>query len=413
MSAEVARPAPPADNAKPGPAPRPPHAPRAWLLVGGGAIVLLVAGALAAGAIPLLNRIRAVRAQAAANAAQPPRVSVATATRISPDAQRVLPGTCLALTETGMYPRTTGYLKWWKADIGDHVKAGQVIAEIAAPEIDAQLEQTRATLLQDQANLARARAQEVYARSEEKRQEETYKGGGGSKNDYDSAVAASRVASATVKASEATLKVDEANVLRLETLQSFQKIVAPFDGVITARNIDPGTLVQADTTTKELFHLMRTDTVRVWVSVPQTFATTITNGQKVTVYRREDPTHLFTGTVARTANALDPNTRTLLTEVHVPNPTDALRPGMYLQARFSFDRNIFPVEIPSAAVVIRAGDPLVAVLDANNAVHYKKVQLGRDYGATVEVLSGLNPGETVAIHPGDDLPDGTVVEPVK
>ena len=156
---------------------------------------------------------------------------------------------------------------------------------------------------------------------------------------------------------------------------------------------------------------MRTDTVRV-VNVPQTFSTVVKAGQAATVYRREDPTRTHTGTVARTADALDQNTRTLLTEVHVPNPDNALRPGMYLQVKFTFDRNVFPVMIPSAAVVIRSQTPTVGVLDGNHAVHYRKVQLGRDYGATVEVTAGLNPGETVAVHPGDDLPEGTVVEPV-
>ncbi len=208
--------------------------------------------------------------------------------------------------------------------------------------------------------------------------------------------------------------MDEANILRLETLQSFQKVTAPFDGVITARNIDPGSLVQADspTTTRELFHLMRTDIVRVWVNVPQTFSTVVQAGQAASVYRREDPTRTFTGKVARTADALDPNTRTLLTEVHVPNPDNILRPGMYLQVKFTFDRNVFPVVIPSAAVVIRSQAPTVGVLDVNHAIHYRTVRLGRDYGATVEVTAGLFPGEIVAVHPGDDLPEGTVVEPV-
>ena len=355
-----------------------------------------------------------MREQAAEDSARPPRVTVATATRIAPDAERVLPGNCLPLTEISIYPRTTGYLKRWTVDRGDRVKTGQLLAEIATPEIDAQLEQTRATLNQDKANLVRSQAQEVYAKAEEKRQEDAYKSSAGSKNDYDSAVAASRVATATVRASEATLKVDEASILRLETLQSFQKITAPFDGVITARNIDPGALVQADnpTTTKELFHLMRTDIVRVWVNVPQTFSTTVKSGQTVSVYRREDPAKTFAGTVARTADALDPNTRTLLTEVHVPNPNNALRPGMYLQVKFNFDRSIFPVMIPAAAVVIRNRAPTVGVIDANHAIRYRPVQLGRDYGAAVEVTVGLNPGETVAVHPGDDLPEGTVIDPV-
>ncbi|MBN9523439.1 efflux RND transporter periplasmic adaptor subunit [bacterium] len=394
-----------------------PAAPRAgWprVLAVVAAVAAVLVGGFALGTVPRLRQDRAVRTQAAAAAARPPRVTVATATRVAPDAERVLPGNCLPLTEISVFPRTTGYLTKWTVDIGDRVKAGQVLAEIATPEVDAQLDQARATLVQDRANLVRAQAQEVYAKSEERREQKAYEGGAESKDLYDSAVAKSQVAAATVRASEATLRVDEANIHRLETLQSFQTVTAPFDGVITARNIDPGALVQADTpaTTKELFHLMRTDTVRVWVNVPQTFSTAVKAGQTASVSRREDPGRAFAGTVARTADALDPNTRTLLTEVHVPNPDNALRPGMYLQVRFTFDRNVFPVTIPSAAVVIRSRAPTVGVVDAGSAVRYRPVQLGRDYGAEVEVTVGLAPGETVVVHPGDDLPDGTVIEPV-
>jgi RND family efflux transporter MFP subunit len=393
----------------------PPRRPgRLRLLAGGALFALLAAGGLAAGTIPRQKQDGAVREQAAEDAARPPRVTVATATRVAPDAERVLPGTCLPLTEIAVYPRTTGYLKLWTADIGDRVKGGQLLAEIESPEIDAQLEQARATLVQTKADLVRARAQETYALSQESRVVKLFKTSAVSQDDYDSAISAARVATATVHSTEAALKVNEANVLRLETLQSFEKVTAPFGGVITARNTDPGALVQADTptTSRELFHLMRTDIVRVWANVPQTFATTIKAGQAATVYRREDPARTFAGTVARTADALDPNTRTLLTEVHVPNPDNALRPGMYLQVKFTFDRNVFPVTIPAAAVVIRDRAPTVGVLDADHAVHYRPVQLGRDYGATVEVTAGLNPGEVVAVHPGDDLPEGTVVETV-
>lgn len=376
--------------------------------------VMLLVGGLVAGTVPRLNRDRAVRNKTAVDAAQPPRVAVATAKRVAPDAERVLPGNCLPLTEISVYPRTTGYLTRWTVDIGDRVKAGQLLAKIATPEVDAQLDQARATLVQDRANVLRAKAQEFYAETQEKREKKAYEAGSESRELYDSAIAAAGVAKATVKATEATLMVDEANIRRLETLQSFQKVTAPFDGVITARNVDPGALVQADspTTTRELFHLMRTDVVRVWVNVPQTFATAVKAGQAATVYRREDPTRTFAGAVARTADALDPNTRTLLTEVHVPNPNGDLRPGMYLQVKFTFDRNVFPVVIPAAAVVIRSRSPTVAVLDSAHAVHYRAVQLGRDYGAEVEVAAGLNPGELVAVHPGDDLPEGTVVDPV-
>src|SRR5262249_19924637 len=144
----------------------------------------------------------------------------------------------------------------------------------------------------------------------------------------------------------------------------------------------------------------------------QRFATSIKPGQKVAVFRQEDPQRLFPGKVTRTAHALDPNTRTLLTQVEVPNPKGALRPGMYLQVRFTYQREFLPVQIPSAALAIRTSGPRVGVLDEQNQVHYRKVQLGRDYGAAVEVVAGLKAGETVIVHPGDDLADGTVVQPV-
>jgi RND family efflux transporter MFP subunit len=385
-----------------------------WLLAGGVLFALVLVGGLAAGTIQRLKQEQTVRDQATAVAAQPPRVAVAIATRVAPDAHRLLPGNCLPLTEAAIYSRTTGYLKRWTADIGDRVKAGQLLAEIATPEVDAQLEQARAALVQDKANVVRTQAQEAYAKAEAQRQYRLAGSLATSKDEYENAAAAARVATATVSAAQATLKVDEANILRFETLQSFEKVTAPFDGVITARNIDPGALVQADTpnTTRELFHLMRTDVVRVWVNVPQVFSSSIKSGQVATVYRQDDPARTFAGKVARTADALDPATRTLLTEVHVPNPDNALRPGMYLQVKFTFDRSVFPVMIPSAAVVIRSQAPTVGVLDGNNAVHYRPVQLGRDWGATVEVSAGLSPGETIIVHPGDDLPDGSVIEPV-
>ncbi len=171
-------------------------------------------------------------------------------------------------------------------------------------------------------------------------------------------------------------------------------------------------MVSADSTARELFHLMRTDVLRVFVDVPQVFATGIRVGQEAVVFRREEPQKQYAGKVTRTADALNPATRTLRTEVDVPNPDDALRPGMYLQVKFRFRREVYPMRVPAAALVIGAGAPRVGVLDERHAVRYRTVELGRDYGAEVEVLSGLNDGDTVVVHPGDALPEGTVVEPV-
>jgi RND family efflux transporter MFP subunit len=219
---------------------------------------------------------------------------------------------------------------------------------------------------------------------------------------------------AQVEATKASIQVNEAAVQRFMALQGFQKIVAPFPGIVTARNIDPGDLIIADAqTTKELFHLMRTDTLRVFVNVPQVFVTGIKVGQDAVIYRREDLQTQYPGKVVRTANALDQNTRTLLTEVDVPNPNDALRPGMYLQVKFIFSRQMAPILIPAAALVVSStGAQQVAVPDEQHRVQYRTVQLGRDFGAEIEVMSGLRAGETIIVHPGDALQAGTAVDPI-
>ncbi|HYT90776.1 MAG TPA: efflux RND transporter periplasmic adaptor subunit [Gemmataceae bacterium] len=383
------------------------------LLVIAPLVVVALAGGLVAGTLPRVQREREVNAAAAEVSAALPRVTVAVVRRAQAGAERVLPGSVAPLLDAAIYARTTGYLQRRLVDIGDRVEQGQLLAKIATPEIDAQLEQSRATLLQTQANLVRDKAKEVYAQEVQTRYSRLVRSQAISQEDYENATAQARVATANVHATESTIKVNEADILRLETLQSFQKVTAPFAGVITARNVDPGDLISADSpsTTRELFHLMRTDVLRVFVNVPQTFATGIKVGQGAVVYRREEPSKQFKGTVTRTADALDANTRTLLTEVQVHNPENALRPGMYLQVKFVFDRGVVPVLIPAAALATRTDGPRVAVLDGQHRVRYRAVQLGRDYGVEIEVITGLNAGETVVVHPGDDLPEGTAVEP--
>ncbi|HEY7309047.1 MAG TPA: efflux RND transporter periplasmic adaptor subunit [Gemmataceae bacterium] len=376
--------------------------------------VVGLAGALVAGTLPRLRQMRELDTATAEIVARPARVTVATARRASADAARVLPGNTLPLLEAAIYARTTGYVKRRLVDIGDRVQEGELLAEIATPEVDAQLEQARATLLQTKANLVRNKADEVFARSEENRYRQMVRTGAASQEEYESKLASSRVATATVQATAATIKVNEADILRLSTLQSFEKVIAPFAGVITARNIDPGDLITADSpsTGRQMFRLMRTDILRVFVDVPQVFATTIHRSQYAVVYRREEPDRPFTGTVTRTADALDSATRTLRTEVQVENPDNALRPGMYLQVKFTFNQKTAPILVPSAAVVTRTKGPKVGVLDDRRKIHYRPVQLGRDYGAEVEVVAGLKYGETVVVRPGDDLPEDSTVEPV-
>ncbi len=355
-----------------------------------------------------------LKAEAAEVATFLPRVTVVTARTSDATTERVLPGDCHPLLEAAIYARTTGYLKARHVDIGDHVKEGDLLAEIAAPEIDAQLEQARAMQLLTRANLVRDQATEELAGIELNRSHHLLTRQAAAQQEYDAYRAQSKVAAANVKATESNLRVNQATIQRLETLQSFQKVVAPFSGVITARNVDPGDLVSADspTSTRELFHLVQIDTLRVYVNVPQVFSTDVKVGQKAIVYRREDPKRTFVGTVTRTADALDPGTRTLLTEVQVPNQGTALRPGMYLQVKFIFDSEFSTVLIPPAALATRSDGPYLAVLDDRHRVHYRKVRLGRDYGSETEVVAGLEAGQTVVIHPGDDLPEGAELDPI-
>jgi RND family efflux transporter MFP subunit len=382
-------------------------------VVGGSALALVVlGGALAVGAVPRLRQERALDAAAAEAASRPPRVDVALARRAPAGSERVLPGNARPLLEASLYARATGYIKTRRVDIGDHVTQGQLLAEIAAPDVDDQLAQARANLAQARANLRLAEANAGLARITLSRDLAT--GDATSRQQIDQDRATVDTTAAQVQASRASIRVNQAAVQRFKDLQGFQKIMAPFAGVITARNIDPGDLISADSpsSARELFHLMRTDVLRVLVDVPQVFATDLRVGQSATVYRREDPLTKFTGKVTRTANALDAATRTLRTEVQVPNPVGALRPGMYLQVKFLFDRQVVPVRVPSAALATRARGPRVAVLDGRQRVHYREVKLGRDFGAEVEVVAGLKPGERVVVHPGDDLPEGKRVLPV-
>jgi RND family efflux transporter MFP subunit len=364
--------------------------------------------------VPRLRQERAVDATAQAAADSVPRVTVATARATAPDAERVLPGNALPLLDAALYARTTGYVKTRSVDIGDRVQQGQLLAEISAPDIDDQLAQAQSNLAQSKANLNLAQANAKLAEITLTRDEKSGPGFGVSQQQIDQDRATAETTVAQVEYAKANIKVNEAAVQRYTDLQSFQKIVAPFPGIITARNIDPGDLASADTpgTSKQLFHIMRTDVLRVFVNVPQVFATGIKVGQAAVLYQRDDPSKQYPGKVTRTADALDPNTRTLLTEVQVQNPDNVLRPGMYLQVKFVFDRSAPSVLIPAAALATRTGGPRVGVLDDQHRVHYRHVELGRDYGNEVEVVGGLKAGETVVVHPGDDLADGTLVVPV-
>jgi RND family efflux transporter MFP subunit len=376
-------------------------------------VAVCLAAALVAATLPRIKHRQELDAAAAQSAAAPPIVAVGTARSAPATSELNLPGNALAFRESALYARTTGYLIRWTADIGDRVPEGKVIAEISAPDVDDQLAQARSNLVLAKANLRVSEANLALAKITLAR--DIAAGNSVSQQTVDQDRALVESTDAQVGSAKASIEVNQATVQQFLDLQAFQKIVAPFTGVITVRNVDPGALVTADnpSETRELFHIMQTNPLRVFVNVPQVNAMTIAPGQTAVVYRQEDPLRLFTGTVTRTANALDPNTRTLLTEVDVPNPDDALRPGMYLRVKFIATRSTPSVLIPAAAVVTRNEGPEVALLVENNTVRYRKVQLGRDYGAEMEVVTGLNGGETVIVRPGDALKEGQRVEPAK
>ncbi len=374
-------------------------------------LVAVLVGLGVAGTLPRLRRERELNSAAAEAADTPPAVSVVVARPAPGDTDRLLPGSSLPFFETDIFARTNGYLNRRLVDIGDHVEAGALLAQIDTPEVDDQLDQARATLSQTTANLERDKANKEFADVELVRVTRLKKQGSISQEEHDRQVAATKVASAVVQATEATIKLNQADVQRLTDLQSFEKISAPYRGIITLRNYDAGALMISDSRTMlPLFRLSQIDTLRVMVAVPQVYATEIYVGQSATVFRREDPQRQFTGKVTRMATALDPNTRTMLTQVEVPNPDSALLPGMYLQVKFVTKKESPRILIPAAALVIGAEGVSVAVVDDKSVVHYTKVEIGNDFGAEVEVTVGLKGGETVVVHPGDAIPEGTLVQ---
>jgi RND family efflux transporter MFP subunit len=377
----------------------------------GSLAAVALAGSLVAATLPRLRHAQELDAAAARVAGSPPRVSVATARRAPPTSELTFPGNAQAFRETALYARVTGYVKRWTVDIGDRVREGQLLAEISTPDVDDQLAQARANLVLAKANVQVSEANLELAKTTLAR--DLASGDATAPQALDQDRAQVKTSAAQVESAKASIQVNQATVQQYADLQSFQKIVAPFAGVITARNVDPGALVTADnpSETREIFHLMQTDPLRVFVNVPQVYATTVGPSQRAVVYRPEEPLKRFSGQVTRTAGALDPNTRTLLTQVDVPNPDGALRPGMYLRVKFVVACPAPSVLIPSAALVTRTDGPEVALLDQNKAVRYRKVQLGRDYGTEVEVVTGLEGGETVIVHPGDALAEGQMIEP--
>jgi RND family efflux transporter MFP subunit len=356
------------------------------------AIVLALFGWLVFSKVQARKRVRAETFTAAADAGDIP-VSVVHPLRSSAAQDLNLPGNVQAFVETPIYARTNGYLRKWYFDIGGKVKAGDLLASIDTPEVDQELAQADAALLQAQANLD-------LAKTTADRWHLLLKSDGVSQQEVDQNDAA-------LKARRADLNAAAANVRRLKDMQSFQSVTAPFSGIITARNVDTGALI-SNGTSQALFRLAQIDVLRVYVSVPESSSQDIRPGIGADLTVAELPGRVFKGQVIRSAGAIDPSSKTLLTEVDVPNPKGELLPGAYAQVLFHLKTGAPPLTIPSNTLIFRTSATQVAVV-SNGVAHLKSITLGRDLGNSLEVIAGLDPSDSVIVNPPDSLADGAPV----
>src|SRR5579864_3045732 len=314
-----------------------------------------------------------------------------------PQQQLVLPSTLQAYIESPIYARSNGYLLKWYKDIGSRVEKGERLADIETPEIDQELQQARAA--RDQ-----SAAQVEIAKTSAKRWENLQQMDAVAQQETDERTNAYSQA-------EANLAAATANVRRLEELESFKHIYAPFSGVLTRRNVDIGALINAGNTgsNQQLFNIARVDPIRVYVSVPEIYAPSVSPGVRATIGIPSLNGRQFSGKVARNADSIDTTTRTLLTEIDVPNPKGELLPGAYAQVHFDLKIQGIGLSVPVNALMFRSEGTRAAVVDANGKVHLQPVVIGRDYGLDVEILSGLQSSDSVVLNPSDSLEDGQQV----
>ena len=327
-----------------------------------------------------------------------PTVSVVQPKRGAPAQEIVLPANVQAYIDSPIYARTNGYLKHWYVDIGAHVKAGQLLADIETPEVDQQLRQSRADLATAEANL---NLSQITAT----RYADLLKTDSVSKQDADNAAG-------DYAAKQATVQSAQANVRRLEELQAFEKIYAPFDGVITARNTDIGALIDSGSSggaRTELFHIAQPDKLRVYVNVPEVYSQAAKPGLTADLALSEFPGRLFPGTLVRTAEAIDQSTRTLLVEIRVNNPTGTLLSGAYAEVHLKLPTATSAFILPVNALLFRAEGLRVAAVTDGHHADLKQVTLGHDFGSEVEVVAGLTGNESIIVNPPDSIVAGEEV----
>ncbi len=326
-----------------------------------------------------------------------PIVDVVHATTMNAASDLVLPGSLEAYVDSPIYARTDGYLKKWYRDIGSRVKQGELLADIETPEVDQQLQQARADLTTAQANLSLSTITAA-------RYQDLLKTDSVSKQEVDNA-------NGDLAAKKSIVQSADANLRRLEELESFKHVYAPFSGVITQRNVDTGTLINAGNggTGKSLFDLAQIDPLRVFVAVPQTYAPSVRVGQRACLVLAEFTGKTFCGGVARTADAMDPATRTLRTEVDVPNGSGVLLPGSYAEVHFDLKISGDRLSLPVNALLFRPDGTMAAIVTPDDHIELKRLIIGRDFGSSVEVLQGLDASDAVVINPPDSLESGEIV----
>jgi RND family efflux transporter MFP subunit len=388
------------------------------------AAVILFVVAFFAGYLPLHQQTALVQAETIQQEQALPRAPVVLVRRSLVQSELLLPGSIQAVTEAPVLARADGYVKRRMADIGDRVQEGQPLLEIDAPEMDAQIDQAKANVQQLQAALDQAVANYQQGKSDtelarvtalrwsslaakgvvSRQENDVYQA------QYQSRLAGLQALEKAIASQRGNLAAGQANLDRLEKMHSFLLVKAPFSGVVTLRNVDTGALVNSGNTM--LFRVAQTGTLRVYVNVPQSDANSIRPGQRAQLTVANLPGRHFEGTVARAADSLDPNSRTMLVEVHVPNPDGALFPGMYAQVDLTTPRTNPPLTVPSDALIMQPGGSMVALVKPDHKVHLQKIEVGRDYGDRLEVTNGLNEGDSIIPNPADLAQEGLKVEPV-
>ncbi|TYL89500.1 efflux RND transporter periplasmic adaptor subunit [Bradyrhizobium rifense] len=382
------------------------HKRRSGAAVFGSAALLLLAGGLAVGGWRHYEAARALAATSEQARTLVPEVRVATVRASDSKINVTLPATTAAFEAANIFARTNGYIEKRYVDIGDRVKAGALLAEIVAPELDHQIAQAQATLAQTQGTLQQTQASRELAEVTNARDSGLVKQGWLTAQQGDNDRLTLRAQQAAEAVAKSNIAAQQAQIQVLEQDKAYQRVVAPFDGVITQRSIDHGSLVQAGSTF--MFTLMHANVIRTQVFVPQDEAVGVRPGVDAVVRVPELPGRAFPGKVTRIATALQPGSRTLLTEIDVPNPDGALQPGIYCTVELYIPRKTPSLIVPADAVVFDENGLHVAVVE-NGVVHMQKISIARDFGTQVEVHDGVKPGEQVILNPMLSLTEGSRV----